>query len=54
MSSTDASGTFCPLGLPGGMKALSSAVSCWRSAGVLNATLSPQGMYSAINVTKPV
>ena len=36
------------------MKALSSRVICWRSAGVLNAACSPHGMYIAIRVTRPV
>ena len=54
MSSTGASTAFCPLGLPGWMKALSSAVSCCRSAGVLKAAWLPQGMYMATKVTRPV
>jgi len=54
MSSTGASGAAWPVALRGWMKALSCAVSSWRCAGVLYAACSPNGMYSAISVIRPV
>jgi len=54
ISATGASAAFSPRGLPVGTKALISAVSVCRSAGVLKAALLPQGMERNISVTSPL
>ncbi|MNL49787.1 hypothetical protein D3C87_1727450 [compost metagenome] len=54
ISSTGASAAGWPVALPGWMKALSwEVISCF-CAGVLYTACSPNGMYNAISVIRPV